>query len=179
MSDPLPFGHVYNLARLGQAGDEVRLAPTAGERAAIARWADILSLEALTADVTISKLSPSRFKLAYRLDADLSQACVVTLEPVTAHIAQAFTRELHFAGPRRRGDHPESGGETLVNPDAEEGPEEIENLHYDLAGPLLEELVLALDPYPRRPGAEFAAEEVAPDAPESPFAVLKGLKPGP
>ena len=58
----------------------------------------------------------------------------------------------------------------------EEGPEEIESLHYDLAGPVLEEYVLSLDPYPRRPGVEFAPETGPLDRPESPFSVLKSLK---
>jgi len=57
-------------------------------------------------------------------------------------------------------------------------PEEISSLHYDLAAPLVEELVLAIDPYPRAPGVEFAPPEDGEQAPESPFAVLKGLKSG-
>jgi hypothetical protein len=180
MTEPLPFSHPYNLARLGQAGDVVTLAPDAAVRAAIARWAGILSLEGLAAEVTLGKTAPTRFRLAFRLEADLTQACVVTLEPVPAHIAQEFIRDLHFSGPRRRPPPAESGESavTLVGPDDEEGPEEIESLHYDLAGPVLEELVLALDPYPRRPGVEFTAAEQAGEAPESPFAVLKRLKPG-
>ena len=48
--------------------------------------------------------------------------------------------------------------------------------HVDLAAPLLEELTLALDPYPRAPGVAFAAlkDEAAPTA--NPFAVLAKLK---
>jgi hypothetical protein len=178
MTEVLPFREMYNLGRLGQAGDVVTLAPDAAARAAIARWAGILSLDALTAVVTLRKASPTRFKLAVRLEADVTQACVVTLEPVSGHIAQDFDRELHFSAPRRRAGTGESAGVTLMNPEDDEAPEEIESLHYDLAGPVLEELVLALDPYPRRPGVEFAAGEAPADGRESPFAVLKGLKPG-
>ena len=58
----------------------------------------------------------------------------------------------------------------------EEGPEEIQSLHYDLAVPVLEEYVLSLEPYPRRPGVEFALQTDPEDRPESPFAVLKSLK---
>jgi hypothetical protein len=58
----------------------------------------------------------------------------------------------------------------------EEGPEEIQSLHVDLAAPMLEEFALSLEPYPRRPGVEFTPETGASDLPESPFAVLKGLK---
>ncbi len=58
----------------------------------------------------------------------------------------------------------------------DEGPEEIDSLTYDLAAPLLEEFVLALDPYPRAPGVEFAAPPEPEEPKESPFAVLKSLK---
>ena len=57
-------------------------------------------------------------------------------------------------------------------------PEEIGSLHYDLAGPLIEEFVLGVDPYPRAPGVEFEVPGDKTEAPESPFAVLKGLKSG-
>ena len=66
--------------------------------------------------------------------------------------------------------------ETLLNPAEEEGPDEIESLHIDLAAPVLEEFALSLDPYPRAPGVEFAAKSPDFDRPDSPFAVLKGLK---
>ncbi len=66
----------------------------------------------------------------------------------------------------------------VVDAGPEEGPEEIESLHYDLAAPALEDYVLALEPYPRCPGVAFTAPEGAAGAPESPFAVLKDLKSG-
>jgi len=45
-----------------------------------------------------------------------------------------------------------------------------------VAGPLLEELSLALDPYPKAPGAVFGAPAEESDASENPFAVLEKLK---
>jgi hypothetical protein len=41
---------------------------------------------------------------------------------------------------------------------------------------LVEHLALDLDPFPRKPGAVF--EPPPPEGPESPFAVLRVLKPG-
>jgi uncharacterized metal-binding protein YceD (DUF177 family) len=165
--------HSYNLARLGNAGDEVRIEADAAQRAAIAALAGILSLDRFAATVALTKSSPSRFLLACRLEADVTQACVVTLEPVAARIVRDFTRELHFIGPGHR--LPKESELDLAVSEEDE-PEEIESLHYDLAGPLMEEFLLALDPYPRRPGAEFDAARHADAPPESPFAVLKSLK---
>lgn len=176
-----PLSQPYNLGRLGAAGDVIRIAADEGQRAAIAVLAEALDLSRFTADVTLTKTDATRYRLDYRLQADVSQACVVTLEPVPAVIRHDFARELHFTGPARRA--PASGPVAAeldlsdqMAPDADEAPEEIESLHYDLAGPLLEEFLLALDPYPRAPGVEFTPHTEAGDAPENPFAVLKSLK---
>ncbi|MBN9590345.1 MAG: hypothetical protein J0G99_15225 [Alphaproteobacteria bacterium] len=171
----MPLSQFYNLGRLGNAGDKVDFAADTDQRAAIAAWSGVSSLENFAVAVDITKLGPTRFRLDYRLVADVTQACVVTLEPVPAHIERAFSRELHYVGNTRRGTESE-GGDTIVDPGTEEGPEDIESLHYDLAGPVLEEYSLALEPYPRRPGAEFSPESKEPDVQESPFAVLKGLQ---
>jgi hypothetical protein len=40
----------------------------------------------------------------------------------------------------------------------------------------MEEFLLALDPYPRRPGVAFDPAAAGDPPPESPFAVLKSLK---
>jgi uncharacterized metal-binding protein YceD (DUF177 family) len=173
MTDGLPLSHSYNLARLGNAGDEVHFAADAEQRAAIARWSDVVSVEKLETRVQIRKISSTRFGLTFHFLADVIQSCVVTLEPVAGHIERSFERELHFAGTVR---HKAPESEVVLDSDPEEGPEEIQSLHYDLAVPVLEEYVLSLEPYPRRPGVEFAPKPDPEVPPESPFAVLKGLK---
>ncbi|HKQ09543.1 MAG TPA: hypothetical protein VJS85_00010 [Rhizomicrobium sp.] len=182
MTERLPLSHSYNLARLGNAGDEVHFAASEAERAALAKWAGVLSVEKLDVRVRIKKLAPNRFGLNFALAAEVTQACVVTLDPVPGHITHSFSRELVFTGPsRHRADQPQKQAESEIvlgfNPEeGEESPEEITSLHQDLAVPALEEFVLSLDPYPRRQGVEFAPKtgESAPSP--SPFAVLKGLK---
>lgn len=173
-----PISHHYNLARLGNAGDEVRFEAGPQELAAIAALAGALSLSHFAAQVTLKKTSASRFLLDYRLEAEVTQACVVTLEPVVARIERSFSRELHFTGGRRAGQAPAGGGDVDLSgqdPEAEE-PEEIESLHVDLAAPALEEFLLALDPYPRSVGVSFAPEKETDSPADSPFAVLKSLK---
>ena len=58
--------------------------------------------------------------------------------------------------------------------DAPDPPDVLTSDEIDLAGYLVEHLALDIDPFPRKPGAEF---DYQPDvAEESPFAVLKRLK---
>jgi len=185
MTEDLPLSHSYNLARLGNAGDEVRFTAGEAERAALAKWAGVLSVEKLEVRIQIKKLAPDRFGLAFALAGEVTQACVVSLEPVPGQIQHSFSRELVFTGPSRHratqnlGQKPESEVVLAFNPEdggQEEAPEEINSLHLDLAAPVLEEFVLSLAPYPRRPGVEFTPKTGESDPPQSPFAVLKTLK---
>src|SRR5690606_10215703 len=67
MTDALPLSQTYNLARLGNAGDAVTVTTDEAQRAAIARWAGVLSIEAFSAAVDIRKLAPTRFGLTFAL----------------------------------------------------------------------------------------------------------------
>ena len=174
MSDGLPLSHLYNLNRLGQAGDEVSFAATEEERAALARFTGVSRVNLFAARIVLRKPAANRFELDFTLEADIVQACVVSLADVASHIARSFVRELYFDPALKRAkDRPE---EDFLQED--DKPEEIDSLHYDLAAPLIEEFVLAIDPYPRAPGVAFEGPQEAQDRPESPFAVLKGLKSG-
>lgn len=168
---PPPLVHFTNLGRLGNAGDVVEFSADPAQLGALARWSGVVDVTDFRVRADLARLGPTRFQVDYRLTADVVQACVVTLEPVSAHLEQHFVRELRFVD-----SHGREPGPQAVDAMGEDGPEEIDSLHYDLAGPALEEYVLALDPYPRRPGVAFAAGG-DPDMPgENPFAALKVLK---
>ena len=175
MSKDAPLSHSYNLNRIGQAGDTVAIVTDEAQRAALAQFAGVPHVDAFSGQVELRKLSPNRFQLDFILQADIRQSCVVTLVDVPAHIERRFFRELHFNPALHRS--PGLPGAEDV-PLEDDMPEEIDSLHYDLAAPLVEEFVLAIEPYPRAPGVEFEPPADADQPPESPFAVLKGLKSG-
>ena len=141
--------------------------------AALAKFAGLLDVMEFRARIALKKLSPSNFEVGYDLAAGIVQACVVTLEPVPAQLQKSFSRELHHIPHLKRGPKEK---EVIVGPGDEEEPEEIESLQFDLGGPLLEEFLLALDPYPRAPGVEFSPPQGPDGGPQSPFAVHKDLK---
>jgi uncharacterized metal-binding protein YceD (DUF177 family) len=173
----LPLSYSYNLARLGQAGDEVRIESDEAQCAAIAQFSNIVAVARFVGTVALKKASPDRFVLSYRVEADVTQSCVISLAPVTAHIDHTFTRELRLTRTGRHGPLQDLTKTTDIDVSVqEEEPEDIESPHYDLAGPLLEEFFLALDPYPRCAGVEFESAKTALEAKENPFAILKSLK---
>ena len=100
---------------------------------------------------------------------DLAQVCGVTLEPLPVHVDERFSVDLVEATE-------ENPVPRVIeaDPEAPEGPDWIEDGVIDLGAYALEHLALALDPYPRKPGAEFEPPQT--EAEPSPFAVLAQLK---
>jgi len=166
-----PLQHIFDLGDLTQSGSEVIVEAAPETLPGLARWAGVDKVKAFRAAVQLKRQSSNRFAFAADLEADVAQACVVTLEPVESHISRHIERELHFAARA-----PVEVGELTLSAGDDDVPEQILSLDYDLATPLLEEFVLAIDPYPRKEGAAFTPPEDQETAPESPFAVLKALK---
>ena len=113
--------------------------------------------------------------LTGRLRAEVSQTCVVTLEPVDSTIEEAF--EAVF-WPQEDMPTPESG-ELAIDEEPEREP--IVAGQLAVGRVVFESLAAALDPFPRKPGAVLdwqpAASADGPAAkPASPFAVLANLK---
>jgi uncharacterized metal-binding protein YceD (DUF177 family) len=164
------FGHHLRLDRIG---DGERLDLTAGEdeRSAIARRLGLGVLSCLEAHAVLSR-DGEVVRARGRLAAALEQSCVVSNEPVPAHIDEPF--------------------ELVFMPEPEVGEEEIElgggdldvvfhdGSEIDLGTAIADTLALSLNPYPRSAGAEAALKEagVLTEAEASPFAVLAKLKKG-
>jgi hypothetical protein len=166
-----PMTRFINLSDLTQTGSRIDVTAGPEELEMLTNWADVVAVKAFGAKVDVRKLSPTQFHLAAELSADIEQRCVATLEPVFSHIDWIFARELHYLR------HPPGeGGELTLAAGDDETPDEIYDLHYDLAAPLLEELSLAIDPYPRKADATFEPPAVAGPVEQGPFAALKSLK---
>jgi Predicted metal-binding, possibly nucleic acid-binding protein len=171
METGTPLQHFFDLGDLTQAGSDVAVVAAPESLESLAEWADVDAVKAFSAAVHLKRVGQNRFALEAELSADVVQACVVTLEPVESHISRKIARELHLS-PKL----PAEAGELTLSAGDDDVPETILSLQYDLAGPLLEEFALAIDPYPRKEGAAFAPPVDSESAKESPFAVLKALK---
>jgi hypothetical protein len=165
-----PIRHFFDLGDLSQAGSRIAVVAGGDDLARLAHWAGVDLVRVFRAQVELRRLSRTQFSFDAELESDIVQSCVVTLDPVATHITKQITRELHFS-PRPRAE----GGELTLSAGDEDVPEEIASLDYDLAGPLLEEFVLAIDPYPRKEGVRFEPPAQEAEPPQSPFAALKRL----
>lgn len=146
------------------------------ELASIARALELLACNALRAEYAITPSIDARYTLSGRLRAELTQACVVTLEPVDSTIEETF--DVTF-WPQEDMPAPASGA---VDLDEEPEPEPIVAGQIAVGRIVFECLAAAIDPFPRKPDASLDRHETGPQGagaskPESPFAVLANIKP--
>lgn len=162
---PPPYSEPVRLHQIG-AGVTRTLTPDAAARAKIARALDLASLEAFEADVNLTP-SAGGWTLKGRVRASAVQTCGLTLEPLPVEIDAPFSVSL--AEPVD-----ETSDEIVITLE-DESPDVVEDGQIDLGLYAVEQLALRLDPFPRKPGAEFVQPEEPAEI--SPFAVLKQLRP--
>jgi uncharacterized metal-binding protein YceD (DUF177 family) len=158
-----------------ESGLSLQREATPDELARIARALDLIACTSLKADYVIAPTAGGHYRLSGRLCAEVSQACVVTLEPVESTIEETF--EAVF-WPQEDMPAPESGELAL---DDEPEREPIVAGQIAVGRVVFESLAAAIDPFPRKPGAVLDWQSPTPadttgGKPESPFAVLANLK---
>ena len=166
------FAHRLPLNQI-RDGERIDLVADEAERLKIADRLDLRSLDRLEAHATLERKGEI-VRARGRLKAGLCQSCVVTGDPVDAHVDEAF--DIYF----------------LPEPSAGGSDEEVELVEsdcdvvfhdgsaIDLGSAIADSLALSLDPYPRSAGAEATLKEagVLTEVEAGPFAALAKLKRG-
>jgi len=206
MSDDLqlpktPFSRPLAATDVPEDGLELAIAADSKERAALAEADGLPAVNRLEAKLRVTAQGRGGLRVAGELSADLRQICVVTLEEFDARVVEpidvSFAPEASSAAPptttdrisrrRREAAPPEEPKEPrtsrhIADLDAD-APDPLVDGRIDLGAIVAEFFALALDPYPRKPGARFAppGEEAAAEEKEekeaptkaSPFARLR------
>jgi uncharacterized metal-binding protein YceD (DUF177 family) len=166
------FAHRLKLDQI-RDGERVELVADDGERQAVAARLGLQSLDCLQAHATFTRKG-GLLEADGRILAALNQNCVVTGDPVPAHVDEPFS--LLF----------------MPEPETSRSEEEIElgsadcdvvfhdGSVIDLGAAIADTLALSLDPYPRSAGADAALKEagVLTQAEAGPFAALAQLRKG-
>ena len=154
-------------ARVGE------IAATDAELQAIARLLDLVALRSWPSPIGSRMRAEGRLHLSGRLTADLTQTCVVSLDPVAAKLDVPVEIEfwpaklLEVAGAEHRGDG------SLARLARADRRGRID------PGPVIYEiLATSLDPYPKREGASFEWSQPPPQA-EAAGAKAGHLRPWP
>jgi uncharacterized metal-binding protein YceD (DUF177 family) len=166
------FAHCLRLDQI-RDGDRLDLVADDGERQAIAERLRLDAIDRLEAHAVLAR-PDSGLRAEGRLAASLSQRCVVTDEPVPAHVDEAFAL-LFVPEPKACG----------ADAELELGESDCDIVFHDgstidLGSAIADTLALSLDPYPRSAGADATLKEagVLSESDASPFAVLAQLKKG-
>jgi uncharacterized metal-binding protein YceD (DUF177 family) len=130
------------------------IAANADERRLLARRLDLAALDRLEAKVTLRRISSTDILLTADMIAEATQHCVVTLEPLPAQIQESF--RLVF---REGIDEATADLLALEQPDSDL-IEPVLADSIDIGEAVAQQLSLALDPFPRSPGAEDALAEL-------------------
>lgn len=172
---------LVDLERMGNAGAALEIAPSDSERAALAKRFGFLGLPIFSARVTVDRRIGGQIVVEGRLRGRIVQACVLTLDPVTQDVDETF--RIVFK-PDMTDDRDPESGEAVLNSQAD-APEPLSGNMLDIGEIVAEQLSLAADLYPRRPGAKLedvlpkprhGARKGQPEQRRHPFAGLAALR---
>ena len=169
---PDRFAHHLRLDQIGE-GERLDLVADEAERRSVSNRLGLGRLDRLEAHVTLGR-NGRVVRAEGRIVATLEQNCVVTGEPVTAHIDEPFALVFIPAPDSARPDE-----------EVELGAEDCDTVFYDggaidLGSAIADTLALSVDPYPRSASADAALREagVLSEEQAGPFAALAALKKG-
>lgn len=161
---------------LPAAGREIVVEATDEQREAIAAQLGITDVKRLQASLRAVGFRGG-IRVTGHVSAVIEQPCVVTLVPVFQDIEEDVDRVfLPGVEPDKAGaTHPE----IFVDLEGDDLPDYFEGPEADLSGLVVETVALAIDPYPRAPGASVESLGInPPEDKDTPFAGLKALKKG-
>lgn len=175
MTVTLEFPRPFNIHEMAPEGVSETLNATPDECDTIAARFGVESMRSLSATLSIQPWKRGGFRVRGDVLAEITQICVVTLEPfervVQASLDQVFVEKSSKLSA--------DDAEIIVSID-EEDIGYIDEGNIELGEFAVEALCLELDPYPRKPGAEFrgssTGETGSETNKENPFSVLKQLK---
>lgn len=170
---PSEFSRIIGLERLANRAIEERIEATAGERGLVKERLGLQALDQFAAECRVSQGLGGLVRVDCDWRAEVAQACVVTLEPIEQSLSGRF-QVLYQAQDGAAA----PGEEVLVDPEAEDPPEPLPAEGIDLGELAVQELAVALDPYPRIAGAEIPSRYQPPEdeGEVNPFDALKVLK---
>ena len=165
------FSRPIRIDTLGAEPRRIAIAAEPGEREVLARRFGLVAIASLAAEADVARKGEAVIARG-RISAAVTQSCVASSEPVEASIDEPFELEFRQSPAAGRPDE-----------EIELGESELDIVFYDgaavdLGEAVAETLALALDPYPRAPGAAEAlkAAGVKSEEEAGPFGALAGLR---
>jgi len=165
------FSRKMRVSGIGSGKVERFVEANEAERAGLAALFGLPGIAALSGEFLLTPERGGVIGATLRLAARVTRVCVVSLEEFEAEVREVAALRFVPAVAVKE------GAEIELDPESLEGPDEIYfgGEVIDLGAVLGEQLALALDPYPRKPGAALPAE-VAGEGAGNAFSVLGRLR---
>ena len=154
-----PFARPVRVDSIPGDGLERVIEASEAERAALAARDGLPAIGRLAAEFSLRRVGRGMVRVRGEVHVEATQTCIVSLEPFDVTLNEPV--DVRFAAPggegARRGAPPAAAVEAVAFAmDDEEAPDPIVDGQIDLGALAAEFMILGLDPYPRKPGVEFA-----------------------
>lgn len=166
-----PWREVIRFGEVSRGPVHRKLEADATVRARVARFLGLVSIDSLSANLEVRPWMDGA-EVIGQFTATITQTCSVTADAFEEDAEGEFVVRVLPPGSSNAPQDPVE--EVELDLEADDPPDVLEGEDIDLGGYVVEHLALELDPFPRKPGAEFIAPKD--DVDLSPFAVLRMLK---
>ena len=174
-----PISRVIRAGALPKDGLNVAIDADRSQCDTLARDHGLYNVGFLEARLSVGPRKRAGARVRGRVRAQITQQCVVTLEPIGSVIEEEI--DLMLLPEHNAPAKPEPvAREVIFDPDSEDDPETFRHGKIDVGAIAEEFFTLAIEPYPRSDDAvlAFGDQGVPGDEKQSPFAKLAELKRG-
>ncbi len=167
MSNEWSWSRSLRWTDVSAGGISIRLSAGETDRARAARGLDVEAIESLGADLRIEPWLDG-IEVSGAVRAGVIRTCGVSLEAFEEIVDEPIL--LRFVPEGSPNAPPPPDGDVELDLEADDPPDCVVGDVIDLTSCLVEQLALALSPFPRKPGVEFKPPVMSQSL--SPFAVL-------
>lgn len=179
------FSRVIDTETLGDAVKTLKIEASPDERSRLAERFGLEGLDSFNAELSLTPEGGGRlFRLTGTFEADVTQTCVVTLEPLETRVTGVLDRLYDPAQPEN------DDVEEYFDAEADDPPEPALDGLIDVGEAAAEQLALELNPFPKKSGISLTEISIGPDTegaaqeggkalseqPQGPFSILEKLK---
>ena len=180
------WSYLFDVSALGDAPQSLNISPDFESCTRLARRLNIISVDSLSAQLTIKRISGSAsIHVEGTLDANITQECVVTGDSIETQIRDPFEawygedNKTVSLTKKRQEKMLEKGHTELPMIEEQDDPEPVVDDHIDVGELVTQYLSLGINPYPKADGASYESSDLHdkdPFAFKNPFAGLKDWK---
>jgi uncharacterized metal-binding protein YceD (DUF177 family) len=174
------FSYLVKVGHISANPVTVTVEASPSELKDVAKLWQVLEVKSLRAELYLSRWKKDGVRMKGRVEAEIVQSCVVTLDPVESRIDEQLEQIFVPEGSKLARVAANDTAEMVLDPDGPDSPEVFAGDAIDVGDVVTEFAALAIDPYPRKPDVDFVdhleGDTDGKSGKPNPFAVLKDWK---